>query len=132
MRLFLYQKLPFSRLSICSLVNEVRLRWSLRFNRRRAWSSSDGVVVVGVGGADREFSPELTPPSSEISSPPTRRKQSNETLPSDFTKSFSFFVGDEKRKRNKTTEIIYFFYRNSVVTHHKFALRKKNRYCLCL
>ena len=61
------EKSPFSKLSICSLVNEVRLRCNLRFSRRRAWSSSDGVVVVGVGGADREFSPEL--PSSERSSP---------------------------------------------------------------
>ena len=70
----------FSRLSICSLVNEVRLRCSLRLSRSRAWSSSDGVVVVGVGGAEREFSPSL-PSSDSMSSPGTRpppkKKQTN-------------------------------------------------------
>jgi hypothetical protein len=62
-------------------VKEVRLRWSLRLSRSRAWSSSEGVVVVGVGGADREFSPELTPPSSDItSSPPTNQDNNNNNI----------------------------------------------------
>lgn len=45
--------LPFSKLSICSFVNDVRFRCNFRFNRRRNWLSS---------------SPDELPPFSELPS----------------------------------------------------------------
>lgn len=47
------QNVPFSKLSICSLVNDVRFRCNFRFKRKRNWLSS---------------SPDELPPASELPS----------------------------------------------------------------
>ena len=53
--------IPFSKLSICSFVNEVLFLWSFLLSLSLAWSSSHGVVAVGVTDAERDVSSELKP-----------------------------------------------------------------------
>jgi hypothetical protein len=89
-------------------VKEVRLRWSLRLSRSRAWSSSEGVVVVGVGGADREFSPELTPPSSDITSSPPTNQDNNNNNNNNINK---------KKTRNKNCSEITTVSEETVINH---------------